>query len=213
MSNTASVVRAPAQYFALLVGAGLLLLAALHAVSSFILLRPAGHLAVLTTQYQQAQAVFPQGETGAALAALKIAAAQRGQASWPEAQAALENALQLRPQDPLSWARLAYVYSHENRLDLLETALVRSLQTGPYMPGFMQWRFILSLRYWASFNHETRQLVAGQARMIWHGKPNDFIRLARMPALSSQIEQLVKEYLPLESAAFLQRRGRLRHTL
>lgn len=209
MSNTASVSRQPA---ALVMGMLMLLVALPYAVSSIILLQPVATLPAALAQHEWAQNAFPTGETAASLAALKLAAAQKGLATWPEAETALASALDARPQDPLGWARLAYVYGRENKTGLIGPALARSIETGPYVPGFMQWRFILSLSYWDNLDDETRELVAKQAGRIWRSKPNDFIRLARMPLLALQIQHIMEKYLPDESAPFLQRRGRLRHT-
>lgn len=212
MSNLVRIQRPLSCQLAVMAGVLLLVLAVPYAVSSALLLDERKSLDAAIGQHELAYAVFPHSETARGLATLRVAAVRNNEASWQVAQQALEASLQQRPQDPHGWAQLAYVYGEQKNHALLGPALARSIETGAYMPGFMQWRFLLALAHWPELTAYQQQLVANQALLLWKTKPNDFIRLARMPALAPQIESLMREYYAEESPAFLQRRRALRHT-
>lgn len=211
MSNAALHQRAPSHYYAALLGVCLLAVAVPYTVSQALLLRPAASLSEGIHLHQQALALFPDSSGLGRLAMLELSAARSGKGSWPAAAAALEAALKARPQDPLGWARLAYVYGELQQPQAVGAALARSVASGAYLPGFMVWRLLIGLKYWDALDELQRKLMAAQAQSLWHDKPNDFIRLSRMPALASQIENLMKVYYPQELEAFLQRRRPLRH--
>ncbi len=212
MSNVSLTPRAPSQYAAMLVGVLMLAVALPYAISMSQLEVGERGIAPAIARHEAALRFFPDSTTLANLALLRVAAARTGNGTWVQAQTALEASLQQRPQDPLNWARLAYVYGEQKNESAIGPALARSISTGSYIPGFMQWRFLLGLTYWPHLNAAQKQLVAGQAILLWQTKPNDFIRLARMPAIALQIESVMQEYYPSEAPVFLQRRRPLRHT-
>lgn len=212
MSNHALAGRTTSHRIALAGGSLMLAAALLYAGALMQVQPPARSFAGLISQYEAALEIFPAGSMAADLAAIKLAAARSGQGSWQEAQQALEHTLAARPQDPLSWARLAYVYGEQGQPEKVAAPLTRSIETGSYLPGFMQWRFLIGLKYWRQLDESQKERVAGQAILIWRSKPNDFIRLARLAPLAAQIESIVSTYYPDELAGFLQRRGPLRHT-
>jgi len=212
MSNVSLKLRALSQYAAMLMGALMLAVALPYAIAMSQLEVGERGIAPAIMRHETALSIFPDSATLADLALLRVAAARTGTGTWEQAQASLEAALAQRPQDALNWARLAYVYGEQKNYSAIGPALARSISTGSYIPGFMQWRFLLGLTYWPHLNAAQKQLMAAQALMLWQTKPNDFIRLARMPAIALQIESIMQEYYPIEAPAFLQRRRSLRHT-
>lgn len=213
MSNTAAAW--PHFSGRLAFGCGLVLLAVAlpYTLMAFTLSTPVHDYAGAISKYERALAVFPDSAAQAALATLRLAAARSTGAGLADAQRALEASLRTRPQDPLGWARLAYVYGEQGAPEKVGPALQRSFATGNYLPGFMQWRFLLGLRYWPQLDDAARAGVARQALLLWQTKPNDFIRLARMPALAAPIDSLMRTYHAAEVERFLQRRRPVRHTL
>ena len=200
MSNFFAL-RAPSYWLAFVVGLFLLSVSVPYTLS-----------ALPSMSAQTAHTLFPGTETSTQLALEVLAAARRGEGSFEAASQALERALSYNKQHPLNWARLAYARGEQGRLDEVGGALARSIETGSYIPGFMQWRLLIGLKYWPHFTGEQRDLVADQALRLWLMKPNDFIRLARIPALAVQVEFIMRTYHADQLSRFLQRRRPLRHT-
>jgi len=213
MSNTTAAWQSFSGKLAFVLGAALLAVALPYTLSAIVLSQPVYTYDTAIDKYERALALFPDSDAQAALATLELASARSSSADLATARRALERTLRVRPQDPLNWARLAYVYGEQGGLDKIGPALQRSFETGSYLPGFMQWRFLIGLRYWQQLDETIRAGVAQQALLIWQTKPNDFIRLARMPALAAQIESLMRTYNAAELERFLQRRRSVRHTL
>ncbi len=169
--------------------------------------------ALLLARHQRALTIHSDSRITADLALLSTAAARQGQLSWAEAEAAELANLRQRPRDALSWARLAYVrHAQAKSANQIIPAVMRSIDSAEYVPGFMQWRLILALQLWPQMSTPERDRTAAQVGLLWRQKRSNLIRLARIVPLARQIEAIMTQYYPYETAAFLRYRRPLRHT-
>lgn len=228
-STPSSLPRLP-RFFAIgVLGLSLLLLipASLYVVSSAMVIHAAPHLEAITLgqppepvviaddiqAYTRAVAIFPDTRFLSDLALLQLSLARHSsQPSWADAEQALSTSLQYRPLDPLSWARLAYVKTQQGERVSAVSALLHSLTYGRYIPGFMQWRYVLGLGLWADLDQTTRDQLGDQSGLLWRKKKWNLIRLGRLAPFSEPIGVLLQTYQPDYYDEFLRRRGSLRHT-
>jgi hypothetical protein len=163
--------------------------------------------------HEQALRLFPDARLLAALALLQVTAARSDPAAdWAVPDAALQRSLQQRPLDSLAWARLAYVKVQQGRRAEAAEALSRSLATGRFIPGFMQWRFAQGLGLWDDLDDTVKAGMADQAGLLWRKRKWNLIRLGRVAPFSAPLETLMRDYHPALLDEFLHGRGPLRHT-
>lgn len=163
--------------------------------------------------HERAFRLFPDSRILAALALLQVAAARSTSSpGWSAPEAALQASLSRRPLDPLTWARLAYVQIQQGQRAEAAAALSRSLHTGRFIPGFMQWRFAQGLGIWDDLDATVKAQLADQAGLLWRKRKWNLIRLGRVAPFSAPLETLMRDYHPALLDEFLHGRGPLRHT-
>lgn len=163
--------------------------------------------------HERAFRLFPDSRLLAALALLQVTAARSTSSpGWSAPEAALQKSLHQRPLDPLTWARLAYVQIQQGQRAEAAEALSRSLRTGRFIPGFMQWRFAQGLGIWDDLDATVKAQLADQAGLLWRKRKWNLIRLGRVAPFSAPLETLMRDYHPTLLDEFLHGRGPLRHT-
>lgn len=163
--------------------------------------------------HERAFRLFPDSRLLAALALLQMTSARTDSSpDWAAPEAALQASLFRRPLDSLTWARLAYVQIQQGQRAEAAEALSRSLHTGRFIPGFMQWRFAQGLGIWDNLDVTVKAQLADQAGLLWRKRKWNLIRLGRVAPFSAPLETLMRDYHPALLDEFLHGRGPLRHT-
>lgn len=163
--------------------------------------------------HERAFRLFPDSRLLAALALLQMTSARTDSSpDWAAPEAALQASLFRRPLDSLTWARLAYVQIQQGQRAEAAEALSRSLHTGRFIPGFMQWRFAQGLGLWNNLDATVKAQLADQAGLLWRKRKWNLIRLGRVAPFSAPLETLMRDYHPALLDEFLHGRGPLRHT-
>jgi hypothetical protein len=172
--------------------------------------------APLVPLWSRAVATFPDPRLLSDLALLRMAAARLDphstSATWQNVSDSLKAVLDSRPLDPVTWARLSYAETRASNPDAARSAMARSLVTGRYIPGFMQWRYAHALSLWSGMTEDQRRLLAGQTDLLWRKKHWDLIRLSRLGPFADPVESMISTYFPERLDEFLRHRGHVGHT-
>ncbi|MGR9072517.1 MAG: hypothetical protein ACU833_05560 [Gammaproteobacteria bacterium] len=122
-----------------------------------------------------------------------------GKSSLKAARYALEQSLSRSPANSFLWYRLSVVmtYQHERENKIVD-ALLMSLLTGPYEPGFMLNRLRFCLLYFDTFPLDERGLLAAQIAAAWRlSRQGLTSMLSKTPDSWDSVKQLLKATEPL----------------
>ena len=120
------------------------------------------------------------------------------QESLTKVQHYIHQSLSRSPANSYLWYRLAMVLSLKQGTDAeIVAALMMSIMTGPFEPGFMLERLRLCFLKFSAFKGEDRDLLISQVELAWNTEPKDFLRhIANERKNRIFLVLLLKDYHP-----------------